>query len=213
MPTVLRALLLAVLLTVAPVTVGVLVAGPPEEAPVPPYTGTPLADYDTSTVALARSAFCDRLPTEAVDAALGITDDGDAEVVARDYGNGEKATVAGGRDVMHEFGCSFRGGRGNAAAWLFAPPVTEQRARELVRSTPDEGCTRLADTPSYGDPSVALSCTGKRPTVSFRGLFGDAWLTCQLGSGEGLDEEDLVDRAGRWCVAVARAATATAPAP
>ncbi|TYL50085.1 hypothetical protein FXB39_10515 [Nocardioides sp. BGMRC 2183] len=206
MPTVLRALLLAVLLTAAPVTVGVLVSGPPDEAPVPPYTGTPLAEFDTSTVALSRTGFCDRLPSEAVAAALDVAGSEEDEVVTREYGNGEKAKVAGRRDVMHEFGCSFGSGRAAASAWLFAPPVTEQRARELIRTTAADGCRRIADAPSYGEPSVALSCGGARPTVSFRGLFGDAWLTCQLRAGERTDADELVDRAGRWCVAVARAA-------
>lgn len=210
-PTVLRALLLAVLLTAAPVTVGVIVASPQEAEPVPPYTGTPLDEYDTSTVALARSGFCDRLSEDAVHAALAVDDSGaeaDAatEVVSDSYNNGEQSAVTGRQDVMHEYGCTFRAGKAAAAAWIFAPPVTEQQARRLIRTSSARGCRVVRDAPDFGSPSVALSC-GDRPTVSFRGLFGDAWLTCEVRSASTGDPDDQVDRAGRWCVAVARAAT------
>jgi hypothetical protein len=43
--------------------------------------------------------------------------------------------------------------------------------------------------------------------VTFHGLFGDAWLSCSL-SAVGADQDGLVDRTGRWCVAVAQAASA-----
>ena len=56
-------------------------------------------------------------------------------------------------------------------------------------------------------PSVALICpAGDRRWASFRGLFGDAWLACSLSAPATLGDQELLDRAGRWCVAVAEAA-------
>lgn len=207
----LRWLSLAVVLTALPVTAGVAVldddapaAAPP--AP-PPYTGTPLTDFDTTTVTVARAPFCDRLPEEAVSAAL----DGEARTT-RAYDNGEAAPLATGlRDVAHEYGCRVAGARGaEARAWLFAPPVTRTRARELVEETPQGSCDRPAHAPAYGAPSTAQVCRdGSRRSATFRGLFGDAWLACSLTAPAALTEQELLDRAGRWCVAVAQAAAAS----
>ena len=70
-----------------------------------------------------------------------------------------------------------------------------------------ESCTQPAGAPPYGSPSLALVCpAGNRTWASFRGLFGDAWLSCSLSAPATLSEADLLDRAGRWCVAVAEAA-------
>lgn len=212
MSTRLRALLLAVALTVAPVTVGVLVAdsgGDP--APPPAYTATALSDYDTSAVAIARAPFCDRIVDDAVSAALpGSAEQSgtDGSTQARAWGNGDRTRVGGGRDVVHEYGCSFAAARARAEAWVFVPPVTGRRARQLARAAVPESCSRVAGAASYGDPSVAVSCPGRRPTVTFQGLFGDAWLTCRLSAADGATDRELLDRAGRWCVAVARAAAA-----
>ncbi len=213
-PPVLRALLIALLLTAVPVGVAIVVIGggddpePPEQAA---YESTPLASYDTSTVAVTRAAFCDRLPDEAVSTALG-------EEPAEDdaYVNGERAAIAAGEeDVAHEYGCRFEAGSGALAeAWVFAPPITPERAEELaaaVRET--KGCTPQPEAEEYGAASVALVCAGPQRTfASYRGLFGDAWLTCSLAvpggpASERLTDERLLDRAGRWCVAVAEAAS------
>ena len=95
---------------------------------------------------------------------------------------------------------------GELRAWVFAPPVTRSRATELVEDAAGrEGCTRAATAPAYGSPSVALVCpAGDRRWASFRGLYGDAWLACSLAAPASLTEQQLLDRAGRWCVAVAR---------
>ena len=54
--------------------------------------------------------------------------------------------------------------------------------------------------------TVALLCRqGGARQQSYRGLFGDAWLTCQLSAPAGVAASVLQDRAGRWCVAVAQA--------
>ena len=212
MPGFLRWGLLAVLVTAVPVAAGVLVLDEDTTTPAPPepptYTSTALTDYDTSVVAVSRAPFCDRLPEEAVTAAL----DGEADAITT-YVNGDSAEIAPGLDdVAHEYGCRIEGsGREEVRAWLFAPPVTRSRAGELVDEAVDRrACTRPTRAPAYGSPSVALVCpAGGRWWASFRGLFGDAWLACSLAGPAAVSESELLDRAGRWCVAVAEAAAAT----
>lgn len=221
MPTVLRAFLLAAVLTLCPVAAGVLLvddgepqqAAPPQEPPA--YESTPLASYDTATVAVARTAFCDLVSEDALAEALDITVETDRDESS--YANGDRAElVPKVEDVAHEYGCTVVGGRAEARAWVFAPPVTVDRARELVTAAEGErACAPQPDAPAYGEPSVALLCTGKvMRVVSYRGLFGDAWLACSLAvrSGAKISDDGLTDRAGRWCVAVAEAASATSAA-
>ncbi|MEZ0578456.1 hypothetical protein [Nocardioides sp. MH1] len=216
MPGPLRWLLLAVLVTVLPVAAGVLVldddepSSAPPTPPAPRYASTPLADYDTTTVALTRAPFCDRLPDDAVTEAIGKVRD------TTSYRNGQRVEIAAGvDDVAHEYGCRIIGTRGDVRAWVFAPPVTPAGARDLAAQARESGesksCTRPAQAPAYGVSSVALVCpSGNRRWASFRGLFGDAWLSCSLSAPASLGNADLLDRAGRWCVAVAEAA-AVAP--
>ncbi len=216
MPTVLRAFLLAAVLTLCPVVAGVLLAsdGEPQQAAPrqepPAYKSTPLASYDTTTVAVARTTFCDLVSEDALAEALDISVETEREESS--YANGDRAElVPKVEDVAHEYGCTVEGGRAEARAWVFAPPVTVGRARELVTAAEGErACAPQPDAPAYGEPSVALLCTGKVMRVaSFRGLFGDAWLACSLAvrSGAKISDDGLIDRAGRWCVAVAEAAS------
>jgi hypothetical protein len=207
MPVV-RRLLLATVLTALAVSGGVVVL---EEGGVladePTTTSTPLASFDTSRVTILRTGFCDRMPDAAVSEALDAEpEDGVA------YDNGDRIRLAAGvRDRAHEYGCSWTAGDSTATAWVFAPPVPRSTADDLLREARGErGCEPIPETPAYGRPSAGLVCTtGPAQEVSFRGLFGDAWLVCRLASGDvsaGQSVEAAVDRAGRWCVAVARAA-------
>lgn len=206
----LRPLLVSLLVTALVVLGGVVLLDPGQEepqrqAPLP----VALESLDTTALVVRRAAFCDAVPESDVAAAVGT-----GEVEATAYGNGEMAPVAGAEDVVHEFGCTWTAADGRAAAaWVFAPPVTPERATELVDAAA-AGCEQLS-APAYGSPGVALLCPGDDPalaTVSFRGLFGDAWLTCTL-TAEAADAADpaagrsaLVDRTGRWCASVALAA-------
>ena len=48
--------------------------------------------------------------------------------------------------------------------------------------------------------------------ASYQGLFGDAWLTCELSlSPDAMDASTvgLLDRTGAWCVGVAQGASGT----
>ncbi len=220
-----RSLLLALVATLAAVGAGVAVTdgeeAPDDVAPAAtdpttspgtgtadtPATGTPLADFDTRTVAITRGAFCDAVPDDAVERALGR-----AATEATAYGDGQPARVTDGvRDVAHEYACTWTGGGVSARAWVFAPPVTPADARGLVAGArAEEGCEPQPDAAAYGAPTVALRCgTGREITLSHRGLFGDAWLSCSLAGP--VPAAEAADRTGRWCVAVAQAAAATEP--
>ena len=158
--------------------------------------GTPLADVDTTSLVVARAPFCDAVDPAAVARALG---EEPAEGSA--YRSGQRIKLSDDvADVVHEFGCRWTAGDGVAEAWVFVPPVTRERAAELVRT----GCRGVQD-PAFGEPSaVCRTQADGVATYTFRGLFGDAWLTCRLVVGAG--QEEALDRADRWCAAVASAA-------
>lgn len=217
--TVLRALAIALVLTALPVAAAIwLSAGDvPEdssgtEVAESPYSSTPLADYDTSTVTLARAGFCDRVQPEAVKEALGAE-----PARSSDYGNGDDVElVPGERDVAHEYGCDYTAADGTEAqAWVFVPPVTAARAEDLVAEAKAiPGCAKRSHAGAYGDPTLTLVCIYRERTIaSYRGLFGDAWLSCSLalpearGAAGRTTPKDLLDRTGRWCVAAAQAAS------
>jgi hypothetical protein len=206
-PTTVRSLLAAVVATAAVVGLGVALTPPDEEEPSPeavPATTT-LADLDTSAVAARRAGFCDSVAPEDVAAALGGEP---AETAA--YGNGDAVPLGDGTDVAHEFGCAWTGADGTVArGWVFAPPVTTGRARELRRlAARTADCRRIPRAPAYGESSIALECaTGGGVEVSFRGLLGDGWLTCSL-RGAATAAPDLEGRADRWCASILLAAGA-----
>jgi hypothetical protein len=160
--------------------------------------GTPLADVDTTSLVVARAPFCDAVDPAAVTRALG---EEPAEGSA--YRSGQRIKLSDDvADVVHEFGCRWTAGDGVAEAWVFVPPVTRERAADLVRT----GCRGVQD-PAFGEPStVCRTQADGVATYTFRGLFGDAWLTCRLVVGAG--QQETLDRADRWCAAVATGAAA-----
>jgi hypothetical protein len=202
-----RFVLAAGAVTVAAVVGGVLVLGDHEGSPAPartPFSTTPLAGYDIAGVAVERGAFCDRVDHRQVTAALG----GDA-ASSTSWSNGDPIELANGvQDVGHEFGCRWAGADGTVAqAWVFAPPVGADRARRLVRGAAKTPGCEPGDGPAFGEPTLALTCTTKAGEVrtSYRGLFGDGWLQCEVVRPPGATW-DVTDRAGRWCVGVLEAA-------
>lgn len=207
---VVRPLLLALGATALAVGVGVAVVD--DEEPTTPTTveepSVPLTDFDTTQLVARRTAFCGDVPDRVVTEAL----DGDPAAETA-YGNGDRVKVAGGsRDVAHEFSCSWNAPDGTVArAWVFAPPVTPERARSLVTGArKTDGCAPVAGAPAYGVPSLALVCEkGDTRVVSHRGLFGDAWLTCELTAPASVARAAQQDRAGRWCVGIATAVQVT----
>ncbi|MBJ7355898.1 hypothetical protein [Nocardioides sp.] len=199
--------LLALVVTGAGVTAGTLLLDSDERPSGPSaFATTPLATFDTSTLTVPRASFCDAVDPRQVEAALG----GEPADTAS-YENGDEVALADGvTDVAHEFGCAWTGAEGDQArAWVFAPPVDRGRAKRLVRDAErTEGCD-ASPTPPYGAPSVGLTCADSDGVrASYQGLFGDAWLTCELSAPDpGTDRAALVERAGAWCVGVALGAS------
>jgi len=181
-----------VVVTALAVGIGVLTTTPPRPAPVDPLAAR-LTAADTTAMTVRRVPFCGEVDDATAAAALG------GPVTARTaWQPGDRVAVSGRvKDIADEYGCSWATASGaRARAWVFAPPVTPERAAELATAKPTAGCTPASRMPAYGAPTSALTC-GDRTVV--RGLFGDAWLTCELTSHD-------LDLVGRWCLAVARAA-------
>jgi hypothetical protein len=217
----LRALLIAAGAGVVLVALvlSLLVSGGDERRPSAPTTDAPtssaapteppavlLGDIDTQTLAVTRDTFCADVSPEAVETALGGPPTG-----TREYGDGDRVQVTGRvRDIAHEFGCTWTTSTTNARAWVFAPPVTRRGAADLVRAARREsGCRAVPSAAAFGSPSIALRCrTSRGVQASYRGLFGDAWVTCAVADRRATSSGDVVDRAERWCVAVL---AATAP--
>jgi hypothetical protein len=203
-----RALLVAGVATAAIVGGGLLALGGSEDPdPRPgtdaePFATTPLATYDTTSATVTRGAFCAAVDPRQVEAALGGPPGS-----ARSWDNGEMVEVDGVQDLGHEFGCEYAGADGAVArAWVFAPPVDADRAQGLVRAAGKAPGCEAADGPGFGLPTLALTCTQDGATrASYRGLFGDAWVVCEVVRPPGATW-DVVDRAGRWCVGVLGAA-------
>ncbi|GAA4677811.1 hypothetical protein GCM10023226_13820 [Nocardioides nanhaiensis] len=205
-----------VLVLVAGVVLGVVLLGGDDDAPDEPAAGpatptsTPLADYDTLAVAVAREPFC-----EAVEPAV-VTEVLEAEPTGvRTWADGEQVRLPeGGRDVAHEFGCRWAVDGAVASAWVFAPPVTRRQAIDLAQVAQSaDGCAPMRGARPYGLPTLAAFCRveGRRGApagteASYRGLFGDAWLTCTLEVPGASPDEALAERAGRFCVSVLEAA-------
>ena len=204
-------LLLLAAATLTALAVGaVAVLGPPDD-PVEPeretaFRTTPLDGFETTTLTVPRAGFCSAVDPRQVEAALG-----GEPVDAQSYDNGEEVTLAEGvTDVAHEFGCTWvRDDQSQARAWVFAPPVDADRARGLVRAAARQKNCQASPTPAYGSPSVGLLCTGEAgERASYQGLFGDAWLTCELSLNDPeVTGTELLLRTGAWCVGVAKGAS------
>ena len=203
----LRFLLVAGVVTAAAVVAGVVALGqsdsdPPEPEPV--FTTTPLAEYDATSAVVARAAFCDRIDDRQVAAALDVEAAPDVQA----WSSGDQVDLGDGTtDVAHEYGCGYATTDvGEARAWVFASPVGVEQAERMVRIAQKARNCTTADGPAFGAPTLAMTCTKDGTSrASYRGLFGDAWLTCEVVRPPGATW-DVVDRAGRWCVGVLLAA-------
>lgn len=199
MSVVRRACALALLVTALVTALTACTSGGDDPKADPTPTITSLSDLASEDPTIVRGEFCPRVAPGAIEEALGAEPSDSTS-----WRNGDRARVADGvRDVVHEYGCAWTTSDGAARAWVFAPPVTTVRARELGRvATRAKGCRALSDAEPFGTSSVATTCGKADDAVTtYHGLFGDAWLSCSLGG------EDA-ERTGRWCVSVAQAAAA-----
>ncbi len=156
-----------------------------EPAPDPPPRG--VAEIDPAEMALPRIDFCELVPEESVEAALG--------------GPVRRAAERASDLDVQETGCTWRGDDAVARAWIFARPVGDRLARRITeQAAAREGCEAEVDD-SFGRPSVHQVCPLRDDRVRERraGLFTDTWLTCELaGASDG-----LAPRADAWCAQVA----------
>lgn len=158
---------------------------------------------DLSNLPLPRSPFCALVDDDRVPVALGApVEEADA------YGVGDEVELpGGGRDVSDEFGCTWTGSGAEARAWVFSPAVSKRQARAWAADAREQdGCDYLPDRTTYGRPGLTRVCTDDGTvTASLRGLFGDAWLTCEVSDDEAgpAGEDDVRSRAEQWCVHVA----------
>ena len=201
-------LLVAGVVTAVVVGGGVVALGRDEDdKPTPAkesFTTTPLSEVDTTGLVVARGPFCDAIDDRQVDAVLGSAPD------ATEWENGDEIdlTGTGTVDVVHEFGCSYAvQDVGAARAWVFAPPVDAVGAQRLVKAAGKATGCEVGAGPPFGTPTLALTCTKDGVVrASYRGLFGDAWLVCEVELAESA-AADIVDVAGRWCVGAVQAAS------
>jgi len=166
---------------------------------------TQIDEFVATSVSVQREAFCDRVADDAVTAAVGEVGS------TRQHDSGERVRIVPGvRDRVHEYGCTYTGTGGDVArAWVLAPPVTRAQARALVVGVRRTAGCRVLDGHDFGSPATGALCTTRgRAEASYRGLFGDAWLTCSVTDGgrTKLSREQLLRKAGDWCVQLATAA-------
>jgi hypothetical protein len=184
------------------VLLGALLSGCSHDAAAPKAKAappTPIAELNTSAMALPRVTFCTRVPKVAVRSALGT-----AKWRLAQYKDGDRTAVEGGTDTVAEDGCAWAADDGSALAraWVFAPPADTQLARQVVRDArTHQGC-RLVHGPAFGDPSLTQVCTlatGVR--VRHAGLFGTTWLSCEIS--DSAPAPVVRKRADAWCVQIA----------
>ena len=166
-------------------------------------TPTPLGSMDLSALPITRGPLCAGIAAADVRHALGGAVTGTAH-----YDSGQRVTLAPGlRDVSHEYDCTYRGAGAEARVWVFAQPVDPTAARGLAAAARAErNCRVVADGPTFGTPGVTTTCraSGSRRTVTLRGLFGDAWVSCQLTTPAAVvPATTAVRRTEQWCVDVA----------
>lgn len=166
--------------------------------PKPPKP-TPIGKLQTASMIIPREAFCEQVPAKAVEAAIkGVVDN------AREWTDGEAGKTG---DVGQEFGCEWKSADGlEARAWVYARPVTGKFAREVIDKTSRRPLCTPERPPAFGSPSQLQVCQlgGGVLRVRHAGLFGDAFLTCEV-SAPTADRQQLRVRAGTWCVDVAKA--------
>ena len=207
-------------------------SGPPanptgaNEAGEPSDAATTLSDLDTTALVVGRAPFCDAVEPAAVARALDIdpgnSSDEGSQVEPADataYRSGQRIKIGDGvSDVVHEYGCRWTAAGSIAEAWVFAPPITRERAVRLARAVRG-GCADSVNTvdgadgadstgPAFGDPWGRCTSEQRRSArVAYGGLFGDAWVGCALTRAAG-STGDLDDRGQEWCAAVATGAAA-----
>ena len=182
----------------------------------PQASPTPLRSVDLSSLPIARTSpatgstrrTSDTRSAAPVDVRRATTQPGDRVALARGCATCRTSSAAP---------TAPRRGRGAGVgvrrSRSTAPAARADRARRARR----EGLPRRpADGPGFGTPTVTTSCARRaqprRRSVTLRGLFGDAWLSCQLTLPTGRPGSRRTrPRTQRWCVRWRRRARRWAP--
>lgn len=175
-------------------------AAPTSPSPTPTDTGT-RAPLDLSKLPIARALPCEAVDDPALTTALDAQPTGSTS-----YVSGDRVELAPGvTDTAHEDLCGFEAPDAQARVWVFAAPVSTPQARRIVRDVrASPRCSFPADATGFGTPGLTSVCTrGGTVTATLRGLFGDAWLSCELAVSGPAGADAVRDRADRWCVHVA----------
>ncbi len=185
--------------------------GSDEAGTTPSPPTSPAEKVDLTGLDIPRSSFCDLLDQNAVEDAL----EGRVRKTAH-YDSGDEVEITPGYvDLSHEYNCAFAGrSPAVARAWVFASPVTPSRAEDLARDArSDERCTFPRRGLRFGTPTVTAVCRQKEPQPALRvrmqGLFGDAWLSCELTAPRtdnrsvARQAREVRQRAEQWCYELA----------
>lgn len=215
---------LPLLLAAAALLVTGCTAGPAEDRPDgtdrPEAAGSdgsatpsalPEPDYDLSGLPVARAPFCRLLDEAAVSRALGS-----GVLRTAHYRNGDRVEIVPGVvDVAAEHNCTFEGlSPARARAWVFARPVARREAQRLARAQSGQRDCSFPDPFDFGTPDLTSVCRVAAPEPALRvtaaGLFGDAWLSCELTLPRGQErravrERQVLAAAEQWCVGVVSA--------
>lgn len=173
----------------------------PAATPSPSQATSTRAPLDLSNLPVARTLVCDAVDDSALVTAL----DG-PPADATSYVSGDRVEIAPGvTDTAHEDLCGFETADAEAKVWVFAAPVSTPQARRIVRDVRTAPrCSYPADATGFGTPGLTSVCTrGDIVTTTLRGLFGDAWLSCELAVSGPAGPDAVRSRAERWCVHVA----------
>lgn len=165
---------------------------------------TPIARLNTAAMAIPRIDFCSLVPATAVHDALATS-----RWRLTTYRNGQKAPVGtatsgGTDDVIAEHDCVYTARRGvaTARAWVFATPVHQPLARQVIAQAGREPGCSLVKGPAFGSPSLTQVCTSAGTVrVRVAGLFGTTWLSCEASDATARDV--VRRRADAWCVQIA----------
>lgn len=160
--------------------------------PKPSPTPSTVAELNTTGMDLVRTDFCKAIPPAAVKAAIGSV------TAPESWTNGGE--LAGSREIAQEFGCRWTDEATgvSAAAWVFARPLDQVEAKQVVKDYRRPGC-RVEDA-MFGAPGLRQTCGREQQSVRYAGLVGDTFVTCEIRGPQ--SRADLATKVEPWCATV-----------
>ena len=179
-----------------------LVGGSPEREP--DADPTTLTSYDAKEAAVVRGPFCDRVSPTGVEHALGAVPADGERVGERRPGAAARRQPRPGARVRLPVDRRGRVGRDGVPLRAAGDALA---GRSLADGPPVGAGARRFAAQGFGRPNVAHPLRRRRTPpreLTYRGLFGDAWVVCSLRTPG--DPASLPTRASAWCVEVLEAA-------